>query len=158
MRRAAILVFAPFALLACGDAGHGDTDYALGVPPPNGKDQHISDIGDPSKPNHSGFLVSGNTVNISGAIVSNVDNYDETGDGKSKGTIYVQDLGSKLPYGGSSLFSPSFVPGDLHVSSLDVLDLSGQYVEEQNIGAAVFAMGATLEQFSKPTATFRFEV
>ncbi len=156
MRSAALLF--TFALLGCGSTGRGDADSNLGVPPPSGKDQHIKDIGDPNNPNHAGYLVNGNTVNISGAIVSSVDDYDETGDGKSKGTIYVQDLGSKDPYSGTSLFSPSFIPGDLHVSSLDVLDLSGQYVEEQNIGAAVFAMGAVLPQMSKPVATFRFEV
>jgi hypothetical protein len=95
---------------------------------------------------------------VSGAIVTAVDTYDETSDGKSKGTIYVQDLGAKDAYGGTSLYAPSFVPGNLRVSANDVIDLRGQFAEAQNIGTAVFAPGAVLPQMSKPTGTFRFEV
>src|SRR5262249_50571782 len=79
-------------------------------------------------------------------------------DGKSVGTIYVQDIGSTEPFSGTSLFSPSFVPGNLRVSALDVIDLRGQWAEAQSIGSAKFADGAVLPQMSKPTATFRYEV
>jgi hypothetical protein len=150
-------IFFGLVLFAC-TAGHGDTDPDYGVPPPAGKDMRIKDVTNPTLPQHANYLVSGNTVVISGAHVSMVDTYDETGDGKSKGTIYVQDLNAHDPYSGTSLYAPSFVPGNLHVSMNDVLDLNGQYAEAQNIGTAVFAPKAVLPQMSKPTATFRFEV
>lgn len=144
-----------FCLLSCGSQD-GDPHSDHGVPPPEGKDLRIHDITAPDsdkKAQHSQF------VSVSGVRVVAVDDHDETANGKSQGTIYVQDL---LPdqnggYAGLSLFAPEFVPGNLRVGAGDVLDLRGTYQENQNIGTAVFAPGATLPQLSRPIATFRYE-
>jgi hypothetical protein len=118
---------------------------------------------DPAKPDHAKYLDPAFNTSISGATVLALDSFDETGNGKSTGTIYLQDLGSKEPFSGTSLFSPSFVPGNLKVGAGDVLDLVGQYQENNVIGncansCAQFAPGAVLAQLSRPTATFRFEL
>lgn len=141
-------------LVAC-DSRDGDPHSNQGVVPnPAGKDLRIRDVTNPELANHPKTLDS---VSVSGAAVVAVDTWDETGDGKSTGTIYVQDLGSQEPYSGISLYAPTFVPGNLHVGAGDVLDLSGQYQENGNIGSAVFPPGAVLAQLSRPTATFRFD-
>lgn len=140
-------------LVSCGSES-GDPHSNLGVPPPEGRDKRIRDIGDPTRPDHP---KSSDSVAVSGAIVVAVDGFDETGNGKSRGTIYVQDVGSKAPFSGISLFAPSFIPGNLHVGPGDVLDLRGEYQENVNIGTAKFANGAVLPQLSRPVGTFRFE-
>jgi hypothetical protein len=38
-----------------------------------------------------------------------------------------------------------------------VLDMRGTFQQNQNIGTAVFTPGATLDQLSRPVATFRYE-
>jgi hypothetical protein len=141
--------------LSCGTES-GDPPAPAGVPAPAGRDMRIRDVGDPTLPDHANYV--DNAVAVSGATVLAVDSYDETGNGKSVGTIYVQDLGSALPYSGTSLYAPTFVPGNLRVGPGDVLDLRGLYQENQNIGTAKFAPGAVLPQLSKPTATFRLEL
>ncbi|AKV02911.1 hypothetical protein AKJ09_09574 [Labilithrix luteola] len=142
------------ALVACGSRD-GDPHSNQGViPNPAGKDMRIRDVTNPTLDNHPKSLDS---VTVSGAAVVAVDTFDETGDGKSTGTIYVQDLGSQEPYSGISLFAPTFVPGNLRVGAGDVLDLSGQYQENTHIGSANFAPGAILAQLARPTATFRFD-
>ena len=144
-----ILLSALSSLVACGSR---DSDIPS-KPNPNsiGTGVHIRDVVDPAK------NINGATVNISGAVVLTIDTYDETQDGKSRGTVYVQDIGSQAKYSGTSLYSPAFVPSDLRVVPGDTLDLVGQYVTESAIGAAVFNPGEVLPQVSKPTATFRYE-
>ena len=137
------------SLLACGSRD-GDAGSKPN-PNPIGTGVHIRDVVDPAK------NMNGATVNISGAVVLTIDTYDETQDGKSRGTVYVQDIGSQAPFSGTSLYSPAFVPSDLRVVPGDTLDLVGQYVTESAIGAAVFNPGEVLPQVSKPTATFRYE-
>jgi hypothetical protein len=150
-----------FALVAgslpgCSVTTGGDPHSNAGVPPPGGKDKRIKDVGDPGADGHKDYLTG--PTPISGAVVVAVDKFDETADGKSKGTIYVQDLGSKDPFSGITLFSPTFNPGNLAVGPGDVLDLNGQYTEAATIGTKVtFAPGSVLPQISKPVATFRYE-
>ena len=97
-------------------------------------------------------------VTVTGVVVTAVDEYDETQDGKSRGTIYVQDLESHAPFAATSLFSPTFVPASLVVGPGDVLDLNGQYQENATLGTTVtFPAGEVLPQISHPTGTFRFE-
>ena len=151
-----LLVCAAGSLPACSVTTGGDPHSNSGIPPVGGKDKRIKDVSDPGVDGHKD-LVS-NTVAISGAIVLAVDKFDETANGKSTGTIYVQDLGSKDPYSGITLFAPTFNPGNLSVSPGDVLDLNGQYTEASTIGSTVtFAPGSVLPQISKPVATFRYE-
>ena len=63
-----------------------------------------------------------------------VDDFDETHNGKSRGTIFVQDADIGAPYSGISLYSPTYVPANLRLAPGDVLDMNGQYVEQQTIG------------------------
>lgn len=118
---------------------------------PLGSGQRVHEITDPasSKP--------GENVTISGAVVIASDDFDETRNGKSRGTLYVQDLGSQAPYSGIQSYSASFVPANLRPAPGDVLDLRGKYVELQNIGTAVFDPGEVIPQLERPTATFRFD-
>lgn len=151
-------VLALLVLLAsCDDHGSPGDPHAQVDASVLGSGLRIRDVTDPAAPHHADYLVAGARADITGATVVAVDTFDETGNGKSQGTIYVQDLGSKEPYSGTSLFAPSFVPGNLRVGAGDVLDLSGQYQENGAIGSAAFAPGAVLAQLSRPTATFRFE-
>lgn len=146
-----ILIANAFALGACGTRSN---ENDVGVKPdPNsiGSGVHIRDVVNPANG------VNGATVNISGAVVLTIDTYDETANGKSAGTVYVQDIGSQAPFSGTSLYAPSFVPSDLRVVPGDTLNLLGPYVIENSIGAAAFAAGQGLPQISKPTATFSYE-
>jgi hypothetical protein len=156
VRTASCLPFLALSLLASCGSQTGDQGAAAGPPPPAGRDMRIRDIANPTLPDHANYV--GNPVSVSGATVLVVDTFDETGNGKSTGTIYVQDMGSKEPYSGTSLFAPSFIPGNLKVGAGDVLDLRGQYQENGNIGTATFAPGAVLSQLARPTATFRLEL
>lgn len=157
---AGLVHVAALAALALGGPScasrDGDQPASSGAPPPAGKDLRIRDVTDPTKADHPTFV--NNSVAVSGAAVTIIDTFDETGNGKSSGTIYVQDMGSKEPYSGTSLFAPSFIPGNLKVGPGDVLDLKGIYQENANIGTAKFAPGAVLPQLARPTATFRLEL
>jgi hypothetical protein len=140
-------------IVACGTQSNDDPKpYA--IPSPAGKGNRIREIVNPKSDKHAQNKQS---VSVSGAAVVHVDTFDETQNGKSTGTIYVQDVGSKEPFSGISLFAPTFVPGNLRVGPGDVLQMTGQFQENTNIGAANFADGTALTQISQPTATFMFE-
>jgi hypothetical protein len=146
-----VLVAGASALGACGSRSDENDNGVKPDPNPIGGGVHIRDVVNPTKNSN------GQTVNISGAVVLTIDTYDETANGKSAGTVYVQDIGSQAPFSGTNLYSPSFVPSDLRVVPGDTLDLLGQYVIESSIGSAAFSAGQGLPQVSKPTATFRYE-
>ncbi len=151
------------ALLSCQDVG-GDVsatkkvlascrDKTLvdGEPSAVGGGLRIAQVTNPKE------LCDGHDVNVTGAVVLAVDEFDETLDGKSRGTIYVQDLDSQAPFGGVSLFSPTFIPNNLRVSAGDVLDLQGLFVETKKIGTTVDFKDESLPQLSQPIGTFRFD-
>lgn len=151
--------------LACSSLGAcssetGDPPVAKGAPPPGGKDLRVRDVADPSKEGHAALVST--TQSISGAIVIAVDQYDETKNGKGTGTVYVQDIGAtkETPYSGISLFATTFSPGNLAVAPGDVLDLRGEYQENQQIPSTppvIFAKDAVLPQIAQATAKFRYE-
>ena len=114
----------------------------------------IRDVMNPASSEHP---ASGATVTITGASFLIVDAFDETNDGKSVGTVYLQDTGSNAPYSGASLYEPAYQPSSLKPAPGDVLDLVGAYDEQTSIGAEVFNPGEALIQISKPQVTFRFE-
>lgn len=163
----AVLVrFAPTSLLAlsllaacsssCAVRDGGDPHSDLGVPAVGGKDLRIRDVGDPTKPEHPSYI-SGSPA-VSGVVVTAVDTYDETADGKGTGTLYVQDIGPGQPYGGISLFATTFNPGNLRVSVGDVLDLKGTYQEATDRGpTAMFPKGSLQAQIAFGIASFRYE-
>ncbi len=139
----------------CGcSAGGGDTPARREIGPPVGAGKRIREVADPGIADRA---PPGSEVNVTGVTVVAVDTFDETKNGRSRGTIFVQDLGSVEPYSGISLFAPAFVPGDLRVAAGDVLDLRGEYQENKNIGTAIFPEGQVLPQLARPVATFRYD-
>jgi hypothetical protein len=130
------------------------------LPLDTGDGTRVRDVLDPTKDGHAARLSQSQTIRA--AIVTAIDTFDETKNGKGTGTVYVQDLGATkdTPYAGVSLFSTTFSPGNLSVAPGDVLDLHGEYQETNVIGSTppvVFAKDTFLAQLVKPTATFRFE-
>ena len=144
-------------LAACGSRS-GDPPADPGDPSALGTGLRLRNVMNPSSPDHpdvdAGVEVS---VAVTGASVTWIDTYDETANGKSLGTVYVQDVASQKQYSGSSLYAPDYFPASLAPAPGDVLDLTGDFEELPNIGTAVFSGGATLPQFSHPVATFRYE-
>ena len=157
MHLARLLSFCASLTLLAGVAScesrEGDQPSPSVVPPPAGKDHRIHEIRDPESPTKAAHE---SQVAVSGAVVIAVDRFDETQNGRSIGTIYVQDLGSKEPYSGISLYNPSFIPGNLRVGPGDALDLRGQFQENQDIPLK-FAPGAFLVQLANAVGTFRFD-
>jgi hypothetical protein len=97
------------------------------------------------------------SVLVTSAVVTAVDGFDETNDGKSRGTIWLQDVDAPGGYSGISLFAPSFQPANLRLAPGDVVDLDGTYVEQQIIGTTVNFAPAFLPQLVQPSVTFRYE-
>lgn len=157
---ARVLVLATPILLVSCSSQTGDPPVANGAPAVGGKDLRVRDVADPTKDGHAALVSS--TQAISGAVVVAVDAYDETKNGKGTGTVYVQDIGAnkETPYSGISLFATTYSPGNLAVAPGDVLDLLGEYQENQQIPSTppvVFAKDAVVPQIAQPTAKFRFE-
>ena len=148
------LAVAAASTLSCNSGDReGDTPSFVTVPDPAGKGNRIADIADPKSKTK---VASGTTVSVSGAVVIAVDGYDETHNGKSAGTIYVADLGSQDPYSGTSLYQPSFSPGNLIPGPGDTLSMTGTYQENQTL-PVLFAPGAVLVQIANPSATYMFD-
>jgi hypothetical protein len=145
------LALAPLGLGACSTlSGDPSADAAAN---PLGTGLRIAQVQNPSSPDH----MNGATVQVSSAVVTWLDTFDETHDGKSVGTLYIQDVGSSAPYAGIGVYEPNYVPASLTVLPGDVLDFVGPYTEEASIGSATFDKGTFLPQLSKPVGTFRYE-
>ena len=139
------------SLAACSSTGDPP---APGASTPLGPGLRIREVANPTAPTHPR---DGAQVSVTGAALLWIDTFDETQDGKSRGTVFVQDVGSQAPYSGISIFAPAYIPADLRVAPGDVLDFNGQYKEMGSIGSAKFPAGQFLIQLSKPVSTFRFE-
>ncbi len=150
----------PSALAACDNhAPRRDpaaSTPAVVTPTALGSGSRIRDIMDPTLPTHP---ASGASVSITGATYLVVDTFDETHDGKSKGTVYLEDLPASTPlaYSGASLYAPTYLPANLEPAPGDVLDLVGTYTENKSIGSAIFSSGTALIQIDKPVVKPRFE-
>ena len=141
-------------LIACASACTLQADPpAPYTATPLGNGLRIHDIQNPASPHYS----PNKSVNVTSIVVNWLDTYDETQDGKSVGTVYVQDVGSTVPYSGMGVFEPSYVPSDLRVLPGDVIDFVGPYQEVTNIGSAMFPTGQVLPQLAKPVGNFRYE-
>lgn len=161
-----LLALVPLALATACSSPSGDP-HATPNPDPLGGGARIRDITNTNltthpkpSPNPVGCLSVNTPVNVTGAVVLWNDVFDETGDGKSRGSVYVQDVGPQtppVPFSGIGVFSPSYVPADLRIAPGDVLDMNGPYQEATCIGSARFGMGQVLPQLAKPVGTFRYE-
>ena len=140
-------------LAACGSGGDKPV-----TPDPNplGDGMRIRQVQAPGPMPPSSPLANA-TVRVTSAVVTAIDTFDETRDGKSRGTIYLQDLDKNDPLSGISLFSPSFQPANLRLLAGDVVDVNGQYAEAHTIGSTVDFKANFLAQFVQPTVTFRTE-
>jgi hypothetical protein len=138
--------------LGCGTSSGDESRPSAGDP--FGKGLRLRDVTNPGLDARPG---PGATVRCSALSIVHVDTFDETKDGKSLGTIYLQDVGSQEPYSGIGTYGATFIPANLRVAPGDVLDFRGQYQENANIGTAKFPDGQFLPQLFRPTGTFRFE-
>lgn len=143
------------AVAACGTR-KGDPD-STPDPNPLGTGLRIRDVQAPGMmPPASASR--GATVNVSSVVVTAIDTFDETNDGKSRGTIYLQDEDQALPLSGISTFAPSFQPSNLRLFPGDVVDVRSAYVELTTLGTTVmFTAPAFLPQFDHPAMVFRTE-
>ena len=145
------------ALGAC-DTSVGDTS------PPDayvhsalGPGMHLRDVQNPAN------NLAGQTVDVTGAAVITVDNFDETHDGKSHGTVFYEDAdtppdATKALYDGISAYESTFVPANLVLAPGDVVEIFGQYTQQSSIGTTVtFPAGQFLPQFYKPQVSLIFE-
>ncbi|HEY1957879.1 MAG TPA: hypothetical protein VGH28_19800 [Polyangiaceae bacterium] len=147
-----ILVMGALALGACSKASDNDPPQTLN-PNPLGPGDRLRDVQDPASQSYA----PNQNVDVTSVVVTAVDEFDETHNGKSRGTIFVQDADQALPYAGISLYSPTYVPANLRLAPGDVVDMNGQYVEQQTIGTTVNFAPAFLPQMSKPQVQLQFE-
>ena len=115
MKRAAVLfasVAVPLAAMGCHPSSENDMPADAGLPDPLGTGYRIKEIADPTQPNHASF-VNANDLTVTGATFLWVDTFDETADGKSKGDVYFQDVGSNAPYSGINAYEETYEPADL---------------------------------------------
>jgi hypothetical protein len=147
----------PFLLVA-GCSLNADPPATIDASP-LGNGLRIAEVQSPSSTSYEQAIANpkGADVDLSSVVVTWVDTFDETMDGKSQGTVYIQDVGSQAPYGAISVYKPNYVPADLRPLPGDVLDMTGPYQELGNIGAAHFNTGTTLPQLAQPVGTFRYE-
>ncbi len=127
---------------------------------PLGNGLRLAQVQDPGSPDHHacGSNVTGcQAVSISSLAVTWLDTFDETMDGKSAGTLYIQDVGEPHPFGGIGCYEANYVPGDFRPIPGDVLDFTGPYQEATSVGAAMFDPMTFLPQLYKPVATARYE-
>ncbi|HEY3817886.1 MAG TPA: hypothetical protein VGL81_11975 [Polyangiaceae bacterium] len=151
MRLACSVALLTVVLAACSslteDPAAPYTPNALGT------GLRIHDVQNPASPEYA----PNKSVIVSSTVVSWIDTFDETKDGKSIGTVYIQDVGSSDPYSGIDVYDPSYVPASLRLLPGDVLDFNGPYQEIDNVGSAVFDMGTSLPQLAKPVGTYRYD-
>lgn len=153
MKHGAVLILA-FSIAAC--SAQGDQPQQVN-PSPLGNGMRLRDVQDASKNACAGKPCAGLSVNVTSAVVTAVDSFDETKNGKSRGTIFVQDADVVGPYAGVSMYAPTFVPANLRLAPGDVINLSGQYVEQTTIGSTVNFAPDFLPQMNKPQVTQSFE-
>jgi hypothetical protein len=140
------------ALGACSTQADNDQPTPLN-PNPLGRGNRLREVQDPA----NAAYAPNQNIYVTSVVVTAVDNFDETHNGKSRGTIFVQDADTAQPYGGISMYAPTFVPSNLRLAPGDVVDMNGQYVEQQTIGSTVNFAPNFLPQMNKPQVTQAFE-
>jgi hypothetical protein len=165
MRLRVLALFAPVISASCGgggavsssDGGSHPVD-ASGVDAVSFADAglsglRIAQVQDPASPDHD----AGQYPLIASAVVTWLDTFDETGDGKSVGLLYIQDPGSQAPYAGISVFANRFGPLSHTATPGDVaVEISmGQYLESANDATATFDPGTFLPGLLDSLGTYR---
>jgi hypothetical protein len=144
---------------ACGSR-KGDP-HSVHDPDPLGQGLRIRDVQAPGTMNPPSSMSKGATVDVSSVVVTAIDTFDETNDGKSRGTIYLQDEDQALPLSGIATFAPSFQPSNLRLFPGDVVDVRSAYVELTTLGSTVdftkTCPACFLPQFDHPAMVFRTE-
>jgi hypothetical protein len=164
---------AAFGLLTgCGSGGGGDQPSTpaaseFGVCPMGDLGPRISNVFGPATWENANDASSAACVYppyatngcISGATVSVIDTFDETGDG-AIGNYYVQDTADDPntlpPYSGVTVFGPTFTPPDLRLFPTDVVDVFGTVEEYPGPSAGGFSYCRTLPEVAG-TMSFRFD-
>lgn len=134
--------------VACGQPNDSPSDAGHNALGPG---MRLRDVQNPAN------KLSGQNVNVTSVVVTAVDSFDETHNGKSRGTIFVQDADLTGPLAGISLYAPTFIPANLRLAPGDVIDMSGGYSEQHSIGSTVNFGTAFLPQMNKPQVQQRFE-
>jgi hypothetical protein len=152
------LAVAPLALFVCAACSTIPQDEPAGTDAGGGLT--IAQVQNPKSPDYHpcpSTSTNCNTQTITNAVVTWLDKFDETRDGKGAGTLYIRDVGANHVYGGIGIYQPNFVPASLDPLPGDVLDFAGPYQEATTIGTAVFNPHTFLPQLYKPVGTFRYE-
>lgn len=96
-------------------------------------------------------------VNLPGVRIAAIDRFDETGEGQSGNFFVVDACSAPAPFGGMTVYAPSFSPPDLRLFPGDVVDLHGNITEFPGPSGAEFQYCRTLPEVGG-TLTFRFEL
>jgi hypothetical protein len=148
-----VLALLPLSLVALAACTLTADPASKPVSNPLGNGLRLAQVQDPKSPD---YKVNA-SANVTSAVCTWLDTFDETHDGKSIGTLYIQDVGSTAPYAGVGVYEPNYVPASLTVLPGDVLDVVGPYQESPSVGSAKFDAGTFLPQLYKPVGTFRYE-
>src|ERR1700722_255161 len=163
----AIVAIVPF--LACAGP-HGDEMGDAGTPSALGTGFRIRQLTAPAKGDSAdGFAPNppppppNENGDIAGASVIITDTCDETQDGKSLGSIYVEDVGawngtpSQGAFSGIEMYRTPFTPASPHAAPGDVIDMTGPYQDFAGPASALFPTGQVQPEMYEPVSTFRFE-
>ncbi len=156
MKHGAALLW-PLVLAVACDTPVGDqsTDASHSVLGPG---LRLRDVQNPAVGACQGGPCAGDFVDITSVVVTTIDTFDETHNGKSLGTVFVQDADQALPYSGISMYQPTFIPANLRVAPGDVVNMTNaQYTEQHTIGSTVNFGTAFLPQMNKPPVELSFE-
>jgi hypothetical protein len=149
------LALLPLSVAACTLTPDPPAPY---TPSPLGDGLRLAEVQDPLSADGgpNGNYHPGESTSMTSLVVSCVDTFDETADGKSIGTLYVQDIGSSAPYAGIDVYEETLVPASLTLLPGEVLDFVGAYQQSTSVGSAMFDPNTYLPQLYKPVGTFRY--
>jgi hypothetical protein len=170
MRRTRVALFAVLALFFMGLLGvsacsfSNEADDTAGDPPipitdasALGNGARISNLAPTTEPDgapNKNHPAPDASIYVTGASLIVIDQYDETMNGKSIGSVYVQDVASQRPYSGLQIYRPTYTPANLLLAPGDVVDFTGTY---QDYAYTSFSPFQTTPEAYEPIVTFRFE-
>jgi hypothetical protein len=96
-------------------------------------------------------------ASLPGVRIVAIDRYDETGQGQTGNFFVIDACAPPGPYGGMTVYAPSFSPPDLRLFPGDVVDFHGNLIEFPGPAGSEFPYCRTLPEVGG-TLTFRFEL